>query len=269
MNPISLLSAVGKPLIGVVHLRHLPGQRGFTTLEALVQHAVSEAKALEEAGLTAILIENWEDQTPGPFVGPDAVAALTVVTRVVAGAVALPVGVNVLPNDYRAAFALVASAGARFVEVDVLADAVRTDYSHSEVPPFEVRVDGDDVEAWRARLGATEVPLLAQVHPKHYQLLEPALPIEGSARLAYKLGADAVVVTGSATGSAPDPSEVARLKQAAGDRPVLIGSGLSPVNAAALLTVADGAIVGTALKTPDFSRVDPERARALVAAARA
>lgn len=267
MNSLSQLGAVA-PLIGVVHLGPLPGQPGFTTLDALVGRALEEAEALVDAGLDAVLLENWEDRSPGPFVGPDAVAALTVVTREVVAAAGRPVGVNVLPNDYRAALALVAAAGARFVEVDVLADAVRTDYSYSDAPPFEVRVDPDDLAAWRERLGAREVPLLAQVHPKHYELLAPALSLEASARRAFELGADAVVVTGAATGAAPDPAEVARLKEAAGARPVLIGSGLTVDNAAALLAAADGAIVGTALKTPDFARVDPVRARALVAAAR-
>src|SRR5690606_13696907 len=137
-------------------------------------------------------------------VAPDTVAALAGLAREVAAATSLPVGLNVLPNDYRAALAVAAVSGARFVWLDVFSDAVRTDYSYSDVPPFEVRVDRADVRAWRARLELEErVALLASVYPKHYTLLEPSLPLVESARLALREGADAVVLTGIATGSAP------------------------------------------------------------------
>ena len=54
-----------------------------------------------------------------------------------------------------------------------------------------------------------------------------------------------------------------------GDVPVLVGSGVTPDNAAVLLELADGAIVGTAVKRDGVTanRVDPERGRALVEAA--
>jgi uncharacterized protein len=47
---------------------------------------------------------------------------------------------------------------------------------------------------------------------------------------------------------------------------VLIGSGLDAANAASLLAVADGAIVGTSLKTGEY--VDAGKVAALVAQAR-
>ena len=47
----------------------------------------------------------------------------------------------------------------------------------------------------------------------------------------------------------------------------LIGSGLDAKNARSLLSLADGAIVGTSLKT--VNNVDLDKVRALVAAARA
>jgi predicted TIM-barrel enzyme len=52
--------------------------------------------------------------------------------------------------------------------------------------------------------------------------------------------------------------------------PLLIGSGVTPDTVAELLSVADGAIVGTFVKRDGNVRnpVDPERVRRLVAAAR-
>jgi len=54
------------------------------------------------------------------------------------------------------------------------------------------------------------------------------------------------------------------------DVPLLVGSGATPETVAELLSLADGVIVGTALKRHGdvAAPVDPERVRRLVAAAR-
>ncbi len=257
-----------KTILGVVHLGHLLGQAGFAGQAELERAAAEDARLLVENGCHALLIENWKDESPGPFVGPEVVASLVGVGRaVLVAARGAPVGVNVLPNDYRAAFALARSVPFEFVQLDVLVDPVRTDYSYSTAPPFEVRVDRADLAAWRARLGAAGVTLLATIHPKHYALLEPRT-LDGSAREALAWGADAVVVTGAVTGKAPDPVRVATVRRALGpDALVVVGSGLDASNAAALLEHADGAIVGTALRAKDLGAVVPEKVRAVLRAA--
>ena len=254
-------------LVGVLHLGHLLGQEGFRGLSALLAPLLRDMELLLEGGVDALLLENWRDESPGPFVGPESVACLALVAEAVARRTTLPVGVNVLPNDYPAAFALASACGLRFVQMDVFSDPVRTDYSYSQALPFEVRVDLEDVARCRRRLSAQGVALLATVHPKHYTLLAERT-LEQSTREALAGGADAVVVTGTRTGSAPDPERVRRVKAAAGEAPVLLGSGLTPDNAPALLPLCDGAIVGTSLRGPDMGPVELERVRALVSAAR-
>ena len=75
-----------------------------------------------------------------------------------------------------------------------------------------------------------------------------------SARLAAHHGADAIGVTGSETGDPPTASTIEQAKSGAGACPVLVGSGLDVTNAATLMAAADGAIVGTSVKTGE--RVD-------------
>lgn len=256
-----------KTIVGVLHLPRLLGQVGFAGLGAVVDAALEDARALEEGGVDALLVENFADASPGPFVDAGAVACLAHVCAAVRGAVGLPVGVNVLPNDYRAAFALARTCELAFVQLDVLVDAARTDYTYSDAPPFEVRVDLADLAATRARLGAQDVPLWGTVQPKHYALLEPC-PLEASIARAAAAGAQAVVITGPATGTAPDPARLALARQAAGDLPLVVGSGLDAGNARALLERCDGAIVGTSLRAPGLGPVVPAQVRAVVAAAR-
>ena len=74
-------------------------------------------------------------------------------------------------------------------------------------------------------------------------------PLLESALLACQKNADAVVVTGRASGNAPLIEELRSTADGTRDFniPVIIGSGLDPQNAAELLQACDGAIVGTSL----------------------
>lgn len=248
----------------MLHLDPLPGLPGSPGFEVLLSRARADLRALEEGGAGAALLENWKDSSPGPFLGPEAAASLGALAAILSRETSLPLGVNVLPNDYRTAFGLV-PCGVSFVWLDVFVDRVRTDYAYSKVPAFEVEVDLEDLRAWRARL-APEAALLASVHPKHYALLDPEDTLEDSTRRALEAGADAIVVTGSATGHAPDPSRVERVRAAAGPEAcVIVGSGVSPANAGPLLACADAAIVGSSLKTSLSDPIDPARVRELVA----
>jgi membrane complex biogenesis BtpA family protein len=117
---------------------------------------------------------------------------------------------------------------------------------------------------YRRSLGA-EVAILADVLVKHAQPLAPA-PVETLARDTFlRGGADALIVTGFATGEPADLGRAARVRDAV-DAPVLLGSGVTSLNLAEARRVADGAIVGTWLKLRGeiTNPVDPERARALV-----
>jgi uncharacterized protein len=73
-------------------------------------------------------------------------------------------------------------------------------------------------------------------------------------------------VTGPATGSAVEPQRLHAVRNAVPDAPLFIGSGLTEANAAALLALADGAIVGSAFMRDGRAGggVDEERVRRLI-----
>ena len=80
--------------------------------------------------------------------------------------------------------------------------------------------------------------------------------------------ADALVASGSGTGKATDPAHVRAVKRAAGDAPVLVGSGITAETVAGYLDCADGFIVGTAFKRggDPGQPVEAARVKALIAA---
>jgi hypothetical protein len=250
-------------LVGMVHALPLPGSpRWGGSLDAVIARAVADARALEAGGLDACLVENFGDTPFGPGrADPASVAALAVVAREVRRAVGCPVGVNVLKNDARAALAIAAATGAAFVRVNVHVGAVVADQG---------LIQGEAYETLRyRRLLGTETRLFVDVGGKHAVPLAP-VPLEQVARDAAERGlADALVVSGAATGAPTPLDDVERVRAVLPDRPLLVGSGVTPDTVRALLGAADGAIVGTWLKEGGRvdRPVDPARVRALVAAA--
>ncbi len=251
-------------LVGVVHLAPLPGAPGFGgNLDRDLQRAVTDASHLADAGFDAVIIENFGD---APFFA-DAVPAATVaaMTRAAAAigqAVDIPFGVNVLRNDALAALSIAAATGADFIRVNVLTGTMSTDQGV---------ITGRAAEVMRLRraLGlATEV--YADVMVKH-AVPPPGMTIELATADTVSRGmADAVIVSGEATGDEPDRDLVRRAATAAAGKPVFIGSGATEANVHSLLEVAAGIIVGTALKIDGVTTnpVDPARAASFVKAAR-
>ncbi|MGC9209344.1 MAG: BtpA/SgcQ family protein [Nitrososphaeria archaeon] len=107
--------------------------------------------------------------------------------------------------------------------------------------------------------------MFADVYKKH-AVTFPGIDPETHAVWSDFYMADALIVTGRMTGQETPLELVERVKRAAPERPVLIGSGLTAENAEKLLRVADGAIAGTYFKYGGITQnpVDPERVRRLM-----
>jgi hypothetical protein len=256
------LFEVGKPIIGMVHLGALPGSaRDEGDLAAVLERAVTDARALAEGGVDALMVENFFD---APFhksgVPAVTVAAMTAAVLAVRGAVDIPVGVNVLRNDAVAALGIAHATGARFVRCNVFVGAAVTDQGLIEGCAREVM-------EWRRRLGA-DVEVWADVEVKHAAQLG-GTAIDQQAKDAVERGrADSLIVTGAATGAETPLDRLYTVRAAAPETPVFIGSGLTADSAERLLAVADGAIVGSSLRRDGdvAAPVDVERVRALMEA---
>src|SRR5262249_39111329 len=123
-------------------------------------------------------------------------------------------------------------------------------------------IEGKAYETLRYRnlLGST-VAILADVAVKHSAPLAVRPLEEEVEELISRGGADAVIVTGAATGRRTALEDLAIAKKAAGDAPVIAGSGADAANVRSILKIADGVIVGTSLKRDGITTnpVDPQR----------
>ncbi len=263
-RPVPILQACLRPwLIGVLHLPALPGApRATLPADVIAAAAAHDARILQECGFSAVLIENFHDSPFRPGrVDPETVAALAVVAAAVRDAVSMPLGINVLRNDAQAALAVAIAAGGSFLRVNVLAGAAVTDQGI-------VQGEADVLLRRRAALGQ-HVAILADVDVKHATSLDTR-PVPLRAReLVARAGADAVLVTGAATGMPADAALLAEVARAIDPAPALVASGTTPLDIGALLRLCAGAVVGTALENPNTGRVDRARAAAYVDAVRA
>lgn len=250
-------------LIGVIHLLPLPGSARHTLpMEEIILRALADARTLREAGFDAAIIENYGD---APFTAgalpPASVAAMTVAAHAVRDETGLRIGINALRNDARAALGIAAATGAKFVRVNVHTGVYATDQGMIEGQAHETL-------EYRKQLGA-RIAIFADVAVKHARPISEPDIARAARDAAYRGLADALIVTGPATGEPTELDEIRRVAAAVPDRRIFVGSGATIDTVATLLTVAGGIIVGTGIKIDGKTEnpVAPELARAFVRAA--
>lgn len=245
-----------KPLTGMVHLKPLPSSYLFEgDFDDVIGHAVNEAKKLEKAGFDAIMVENFGDVPFPKRVEKTTVAAFTVVAKAIRDEVSLPLGINVLRNDGMAAYAIAYAVKADFIRVNVLSGVAYTDQGIIEGIAHEL--------AKLRKLLPSKIRVFADVHVKHahhFGEFEEALSDTIERGLA-----DAVIISGKATGKPVDVKKLAMAKKIS-PVPVIVGSGTTYDNLPELWKYADGFIVGTWIKKDGKTKkdIDLERARKLV-----
>ncbi|MEM6790161.1 MAG: BtpA/SgcQ family protein [Myxococcota bacterium] len=246
-------------LVGVIHLPPLPGSPRHgrhgcpSSWEDLAARVQADAACLATAGFDGMMVENFGDAPfyPGrvPAVTVAAVTRCALVAREAAPGLAL--GINVLRNDVAAALAVAAAVGdVAMVRCNVHVGARVTDQGVVEGQAHETL-------RRRRRLGVEATALWCDVDVKHSRPLgEQPLSREAQTRETVGRGlADAVLVTGNATGAPPDAEDVAEVVRAAGNASVYIASGVAPEDLFATFNRRDdegrgvhGVVVGSWLR---------------------
>ena len=246
-----------KAIIGVVHLLALPGSPRFSSDEEVRRRALRDAFALYHGGVDALLFENFGDVPFSCKAEPHVIAYLTSIIEEVKREVPLPFGVNVLRNDAPAALAIASATRGEFIRVNV--------HTGARLAPEGIIV-GEAHRTLRYRsLLRSGVKIFADLAVKHsLPLANQSLEEEVAACVERGL-AEAVIITGKATGEPPGIEELEQAKRVS-SVPVIVGSGLSAENCSALLSFADAAIVGSSVKEGGVvtNPVSEARVRALM-----
>lgn len=265
MTKFSKVFGVKKPIIGMVHLGALPGTPlydGKAGLDGLVEGARADLAALQAAGFDAVMFGNENDRPYEFDVDTASTATMAYVIGQLRGQITVPFGVNVL-WDPMSSIALAAATGASFVR------EIFTGTYASDMGPWTP--DAGRAMRYRDRLGAGDVAMLYNVSAEFADSLDRR-PLADRARSAvFSSIPDAVLVSGAITGEAARMEDLEAVKAVLPDTPVLANTGVKHETVADVLAVADGCIVGSALKAggDTWKAVDADRAADFMAKARA
>jgi membrane complex biogenesis BtpA family protein len=267
---------VKKPVIGMLHLDYLKGQPEYRGWNYLMSKAMVDFYNLQDGGINGILIENWKEDTIGEKANPKNADCMRRVCKRLPPA-EVPLGLNVLNNDYQASFDIAKEIGAKFVQLDTFIDNVKTEFDFSpsaKEHPFEIKPNPREIIEYRESIGAEDVALFTSIQPKHYKMLERK-SIKTSTEQAIENGSDAIIVTGTKTGFVPDLRRIAKVRKAVKDMksliPIGLGSGFNKYTAELFFPKVDFVITGTGLKYFDLNYrsntdnpVDIEKVRELM-----
>jgi uncharacterized protein len=259
-NALNSLFKVKKPIIGMVHLKPLPGAPRYKgeSMDEIIEFALRDVRALDEGGVDGLQIENaWDLPFPKPEdFGYETVAAMTSIGVEIAKASKLPLGVNCLANAVIPALAIAKACNAKWVRSNQWVNAYIAN---------EGFIEGASAKAMRykAKLFADDIKILADVHVKHgSHAIVADRSLAEQTRDNVFFDADILIATGNRTGDETSLDEIIGIKENT-RLPVIVGSGMTEQNAKSILSVADGAIVGSSLKYNGnwWEPVDPERVK--------
>lgn len=245
-----------KPVIGVIHVGALPGTpRSSQTVSEIINSARNEARLYREGGVDGVIIENMHDV---PYmrgeVGPEIVAAMTAVATEVKRECGVPVGVQILAGANIEAMAVAHAANLDFIRAEGYA------YAHVADEGL-IQASAAKLLRFRKMIGATRVQVWTDVKKKHAaHAITADVSLGETAETVEFMGADCVIVTGSATGKPPSVADVQEAKSHCG-LPVFLGSGITEDNIVEFYDEADGFIVGSAFKIDGLwsNSLDPAR----------
>lgn len=259
-----------KTVIAMAHIGALPGAPLYDAdggVDRLIENVIKDVEKLQDGGVDAIMFGNENDRPYELSGSTESMAAMTAVVMAVKPMLKVPFGVNYLWDPY-ATVAIASVTGATF------AREIFTGLFASDMGLWEPNA----AKALRLRksLGRTDLKLLFNINAEFADSLD-GRPISLRAKSAvFSSLADVILVSGPLTGQAAEVSNLASVREAIPDTPMLANTGVNIDNVADIMTYADGCVIGTHFKVDgdtwkavDASRVNRfmDKLRALPAAA--
>ncbi len=261
MDKFAQLFPVEKPVIGMIHVKALPGTP-FHRLEPekIIEKALEEAFVYKSAGVEALMIENMHDI---PYqknrVSPEIVAMMAIIAREIKQNTALPLGIQILAGANIQALSVAKSSGADFIRAEAYVFAHIADEGYMDAQAAEILRHRKNIEA-------EKVLVFTDIKKKHSShAITSDLDIVEIAKAAEFFASDGLIITGNHTGEEASLNEVIAVKNQTG-LPVLIGSGITKDNLSTFFPVADAFIVGSYFKKNNYwkNELDPPKIKSFM-----
>ncbi|HEU4973824.1 MAG TPA: BtpA/SgcQ family protein [Baekduia sp.] len=261
----TIFPEVGKPLIAMAHVPALPGTPLYDPAEGLkgaIEHVRGDVEILIDAGFDAVMFCNENDRPYELDAGPESAAFMTRIATECRPE-NKPFGLDFL-WDAKIALAAGVASGASFIR------EVTTGVWESDMGLWNT--DCARTLRERRRLDGDQMGVFMNITPEFASPIGTRTPGQVAHSAVVSSLADAILVSGPMAGAGPDLTLVNEVREAVPeDVPVLLNTGARAETIAEFLQIADGCIVGSSLKVDGYTwnRVDPERAKRFVDAARA
>ncbi len=235
-----------KQLIGMVHLKALPGAPLYSDWQYVIDTALSEAKILESEGFDAIIIENMHDI---PYlnrkVGAEITASFAVIASILKSSINIPIGIQILAGANTQAIAVAKAANLDFIRAEGFV------FSHIADEGL-MNSDAGELLRYRKKIDAENVKIYTDIKKKHSShSITADLSIAEMVKAAEFFLSDGVIITGKSTGLPADINELKQVR-AVTDLPIFIGSGITDENLKNYVEYADGFIVGSYIKEDGY-----------------
>ena len=246
-----------KPIIGLLHLKPLPGDPFYApggSMEDVIACARADLDALQKGGVDGVLVTNelslpYEKKVSGVTLG-----AMGMVVGALREQFLVPFGVEAI-YDGDATMELCAATKADFTRC-LFTGAWAGDLG---------LVDRDVAKTLRlkAALRLDALKLFYFVTSEGEVYLNDRSTVDITKSMLFNCRPDALVVGGAAAGVGPGGELLEQVRAAAGRVPVVCGTGCRRETVAQILKNCDGAFVGTTFKKDGVfeNRVDERRVK--------
>lgn len=254
-----------RPVIGLLHLRPLPGDPFYPdgcSIRDVIDAARADLVALQRGGIDGILVTNEFSVPYEKHVSPVTVGAMSTVVGALLDEIEVPFGCEAI-YDGDASLDVCAATGASFTR------CVFTDVWAGDLGL--INRDVATTLRHKRALRLDDLRLFYFVTSEGEGNLGRRTTEELVESLAFNCRPDAYVVGGNAAGESPNAESLARIGDIAGETPVVCGTGCRKDNVGSIFSAAHGAFVGTSLKVDGKieNPVDEDRVRTMMDAARA
>lgn len=230
-----------KPIIGLVHIKALPGDpfyRGEGMAE-VIRHAKADLSALQDGGIDGVLFTNEFSMPYEKEVSPVTLAAMGMVIGALRESIKVPFGAEAI-FDGDATISLCAATEADFT---------RCMFTGVWAGDFGL-VNRDIAKTLRLKNAyrLDNLKLFYFITSEGDACVGERSTVDIASSLLFNCRPDAMVVGGAAAGFGPQMELLEHVEKVAGDTPIVCGTGCRLENIEDVLKRCNGAFVGSSLK---------------------
>lgn len=247
MQKFKSIFKIEKPVIGMIHLKALPGTPKFrNNIHLIIDSALSELEIYKKANIDAIAIENMHDV---PYlknnVGHEISSLMSIIAHEVRKATKLPCGIQVLSSANKAALAIAKNAGLDFIRAEGFVFGHLADEGY-------IDANAGELLRYRKQLNADDIAVFTDIKKKHSShSLTSDIDIVETAKAAEYFLSDGLILTGKSTGEMAEIDDINKVRSNC-NLPVIVGSGVTIENVSDYLNTSDAIIVGSYFKKGNY-----------------